>query len=193
VLQVLGWGGGEATLRDDLRATLSATYSHTSQGTEMIARLFDGIAALAWRFEWGMLVLRYTARDALLPDPARGAEQRSHTISLLPSIHLLSRLTVSAGGHVQWLNGAWGVLGSIRPAVRIIGGLEAGLEAAARSNDVDGMGYGALRAEVGYRFLSDSFLLAVGGTIIGYQQLDSTMLPGTGSVSRFYVRGEMAY
>jgi hypothetical protein len=188
VLQVLGWGGGEVSLRDNLRATLSATYSHTAQGGSMTARFFDGIAALAWRFEWGMLVLRYVAQDSLLPSSPQ--EIRSHTISLLPSFHVLSRLTVSAGGHLQWLNGAWNLIGSIRPAVRIVWGLEAGVEAAVRTLNTDGGGYGALRAELGYRFLSDSFLIAAGGTIIGYQLVDPIQ---TGNVSRFYVRGEVAY
>ncbi len=192
LVQVLGSGGGEAQLRDNLRATLSATYSHTMQGNSMTARLFDGIAALSWRFELGMVVLRYWARNELLPpDRDIPVPQMSHTISLMPSIHVFSRLTIAAGGHLQWLNGAWTVLGSLRPSVRVFYGLELAAEAAVRTRDLDGQGLTALRAEVGYR-LADSFLLAVGATIIGYQNIE-VAVPSTGQTNRFYVRGEVAY
>jgi hypothetical protein len=189
-LQYLGWGGGEVSITNNLRATLNATYSHTSQSGFMTARLFDGIAAASYRFEWGMVVLRYTAQQWL--QPTSPIEQKNHVISLLPSVHIMSRLRIAAGGHLQWLNGAWTVLGSLRPSVRIIGGLEVGIEGAGRSRNTDGSGYGALRAEVGYRFFSDSFLLAAGGTIIGFTSVDPTLMP-TGTPSVFYLRGEVAY
>jgi hypothetical protein len=192
-LQYLGWGGGEVSITDNLRATLNATYSHTSQSSFMTARLFDGIAALSYRFEWGMAVLRYTAQQWLQPGTALPLEQKNHVLSLLPSIHVMSRLRLAAGGHLQWLNGAWTVIGSLRPSVRIIGGLELGVEGAGRTRNTDGSGYGALRAEVGYRFVSDSFLLAAGGTIIGFTNVDPTLLSTTSPASRFYVRGEVAY
>lgn len=197
VLQALVWGGGEVTLLQNLRATLSATYSHTSRNGFLEARLAEGIAGLAWRFEPGMLVARYALRRERLPlDRGGGAERTRHLVSLLPSVKLFSRLTVSGGGHVQiWdiENGGRLVqlVASLRPAVRIVAGLEVAAEVGRRSSDSDGEGLTALRGEVGYRF-DDRFLLAGGYTIIGYTSsgLDAATAGGPG---RVYLRAEAAY
>jgi len=187
LLQGLAWGGGEAQLTDDLRATLSALFSHSTSGGGLRARLFEGAAALAWRFTIGMAVLRYTFRRELKPGDFD--ELFRHRVSLLPSVRLFSRVTLHGGAHLQYDNGGLMVMATLRPTVRVVGGLELGVEGAITSTAIQGS-LTALRAEVGYRF-GDAFLLAVGGTIIGFNGLDA--MPADGNANRIYVRAEAAY
>ncbi|MBK7858700.1 MAG: flagellar motor protein [Archangiaceae bacterium] len=194
LLQVLGWGGAELSFTERLRGTLSALYSHTRQAGSMQARLFEGVAALAWRFELGMLVARYSVRRELLPTSRGGGpEATRHLASLLPSVTLFSRLTVSGGVHLQLyqVDGApldVQLVASLRPAVRIVGGLEVAAEVGRRSADPDGEGLTTLRGEVGYRY--SGLLIAGGYTMLGYRA--SVMDPSTNQ-GRVYLRAEVAY
>jgi hypothetical protein len=194
LLQALAWGGGEASLTQRLRATLSLIYSHTSQQGLLQARLLEGIAAVAWRFEPGIVVARYSLRRELLP-PSRGGgpESTRHLISLLPSVALFSRLTISGGAHLQLyaVDGApldVQLVASLRPAVRIWSGIEVAAEVGRRSADPDGEGLTTLRGEVGFR--SSWGLIAGGYTMLGYR---ANIMDPTTNQGRVYLRGEVAY
>lgn len=195
LLQALAWGGGELAITQSLRATLSATFSHTSRNRVLEARLLEGVAGLAWRFEPGIVVLRYSMRRELLP-PSRGggAEYTRHLVSVLPSITLFSRLRISGGAHLQ-LHQVEGapldvqLVASLRPSFRIWSGLEVAAEVGRRSADPDGEGLTTLRGEVGFRY--SGFLLAGGYTMLGYRA--SPMDPAATNQGRIYLRAEMAY
>lgn len=195
LLQALAWGGAELTLTQSLRATVSGTFSHTSRGGLLEARLLEGVAALAWRFEPGIVVARYSLRRELLP-PSRGggAELTRHLISVLPSVTLFSRVRISGGAHLQLyaVDGApldVQLVASLRPSVRIVSGLELAAEVGRRSADPDGEGLTTLRGEVGFRY--EGFLVAGGYTMLGYRA--SPMDPSATNQGRVYLRAEMAY
>ncbi len=195
LLQGLAWGGAEVTLSQRLRGTLSATYAHTSRNGIMQARLLEGVAAVAWRFDPGIVVARYSLRRELLP-PSRGgaAESTRHLVSVLPSVELFSRLRISGGAHLQLyaIDGApldVQLVASLRPSVRIVSGLELAAEIGRRSADPDGEGLTTLRGEVGFRY--SGFLIAGGYTMLGYRA--TTLDPAATNQGRVYLRAEVAY
>ena len=79
---------------------------------------------------------------------------------------------------------------SLRPAVRIVGGLEVAAEVARRSQAADGE-LTALRGEVGWRF-NENFLLAAGFTALGFSGLGLDNGAGERR-DRVYLRAEAAY
>ncbi|MBL8951279.1 MAG: flagellar motor protein, partial [Myxococcaceae bacterium] len=195
LLQGLAWGGAEVSLTQRLRGTVSATYAHTSRNGLLQSRLLEGVAALAWRFEPGIAVLRYSLRRELLP-PSRGgiAESTRHLVSVLPSVVLFDRLRISGGAHLQltMIDGApvdVQLVASLRPSVRVIGGLELAAEVGRRSADPDGEGLTTLRGELGYRY--SGFLIAGGYTMLGYRA--NPMDPAATNSGRVYLRAEVAY
>ncbi|MFT3835527.1 MAG: flagellar motor protein [Myxococcaceae bacterium] len=193
VNQVLALGGGEARLRDDLSATARVMFSHTTTDSKLTARLLEGNAGLAWRTGWGMVVARYTLQRELAPGAF--AERSLQLVSLLPTLKLGRRFSLAAGGHVA-LDGTGQVLlaASLRPSVRVVGGLELGAEVARRSVAPDGSGeLNAVRAEVGWRF-DDRFMVGVGFNFIGWSGVTGLEPAGTtGTKDRVYLRAEVAY
>jgi hypothetical protein len=192
VVQYLATGGGEARLRDDLSATARITFSHTATDSKLTARLLEGNAGLAWRTGWGMLVARYTLQREVQPG---FAERSLHLFSVLPTLKIGNRFSLAAGAHAA-LDGTGQVFfaGSLRPSVRVIGGLELGAEVARRSRAPDGSSeQNAVRAEVGWRF-DDRFMVGVGFNFIGWSGLTGLEPAGTtGTKDRVYLRAEVAY
>ncbi len=191
--QYLALGGGEARLSDDLSATARLTFSHTSTDGKLTARLLEGTAGVAWRPGWGMLVARYTLQREVTP-VARGtfAQRRLDLFSLLPTLKVSNRFSVGGGLHVAFTDeGGLFLAASLRPSVRVIGGLEVAAEVARRSSAPDLGGLTALRGEVGWRF-DDRFLVAAGFTFLGYSGTGID-LGQTGSRDRAYLRAEVAY
>ena len=85
----------------------------------------------------------------------------------------------------------WTGTGTLRPTVRVVGGLEAGVELARRTSSPAGEALTALRTEVGYR-VDDRFRVAAGYTLLGFSGLG---VPGdsAGDSDRLYLRAEVAY
>ena len=85
----------------------------------------------------------------------------------------------------------WTGTGSVRPTVRVVGGLEAGVEVALRTSSPVDESLTAVRAEVGYR-VDDRFRVAAGYTLLGFSGLG---LPGESEsdADRLYLRAEVAY
>jgi hypothetical protein len=188
----------EAVLREDLSLSGRLNYSRTSQREtrQAAARLLEGYTALAWRPGPFLVVARYGITRELLPGP-RGlfGERAQQTISLLPAVRLGERFALSAGLHASRGNrGAvaiWVFTGSVRPSVRVVGGLEVAAEAARRSVAPEGEELGALRGEVAYR-LDERFRVAAGYTLLGFTGTGLTEETRDGS-DRLYLRAELAY
>ena len=188
-------GGGEVRLLDELSGAVRFQFSHTAERGRLKARLLEGTVSVAWRPSWGALVARYTLQRELSPLVAGGGEEKGFDlVSLMPSVRFGSRFTLGAGAHASWsvAKGSRVLVlsASLRPAVRIVGGLEVAAEAAYRSKADDGGLLYALRGEVGWRF--EHVLLAAGVNALGFSGLgfNSGTLDGA---NRVYLRGEAAY
>ena len=186
----------EAVLRDDLTLSSRVDFSRTSHQVGLEARLLEGYAALAWRPGPLLLVARYGVQRELLPG-ARAAfgERTLQTFSLLPAVRLGDRFAVAAGGHLGRgsLGGAsvWVFTGSLRPSVRVVGGLEVAVEGARRTTAPVGESLEALRGELGYR-VDDRLRVAAGYTLLGFTGLGMTEEASDGA-DRLYLRAELAY
>jgi len=194
-VQWVAAGGGEVRLLDTVSGATRWQFAHTRQGAVMIARLLEGTVSVAWRPSWGAVVARYTLqRELAAPSQGGFAEKSLDLVSLMPALRLGSRFTLGAGFHVAW-SGVEAqrtllLSASLRPAVRVIGGLEVAAEVARRSQAADGQ-LTALRGEVGYRF-NENFLLAAGFTALGFNGIGLND-GAPDSRNRAYLRAEAAY
>jgi hypothetical protein len=186
----------EAVLREDLSLSGRVNFAR-SQGAERLeARLLEGSTAVAWRPGPFLLVARYSVTRELLPGE-RGAfgDRGLHLLSLLPAIRFGERLSVAAGLHAGrsslGSDVAWVWTGTLRPTVRVVGGLEAGVEIARRGSAREGQSLSSVRGEVGYR-VDEGLRLAAGYTVLGFSGLG---LSGetTDEADRLYVRAEVAW
>ena len=186
----------EAQLVRDVTASGRLDFAHTAGLGGLEARFAEGFAALAWRPGPWLVVARYGLTRELSPG-IRGAfgDRRLHTLSLMPAVRVGDRLSVAAGLHAGRASlgpsSQWVWTGTLRPSVRVVGGLEVGVEAARRTSATDGQGLDALRAEVAYR-LDERLRVALGYTVLGFSGL------GLGAESvdapdRLYLRAEVAY
>lgn len=187
--QWLASGGGEVRLLPQLTGAGRFQLIHTTRDGVLLSRVIEGLASLAWRFEIGTVIARYSYRQEL--GPTLVGEQRQHLISVLPAFRIGDRFGLAAGAHASLTQDGWLLSASLRPSVRVIGGLELAVEVAARSASPDGGGLASLRGEVGYRF-DGRFLVAVGFNAFGFS--------GTGTESgaavrrdRVYLRAEVGY
>ncbi len=186
----------EADLTDALGVAGRLHFAEAIEPLGAAARLLEGNVAATWRFSLGALVLHYSVTRELLP-PARAvfAERTVHRASLLPTVRLGDRFSLSGGAHLAAAQeGASTVVsaaGSLRPAVRVVGGLELAVEVAARSWTGDGGEWHSVRAEVAWRF-ADPLRVAAGYTLTGFSGLG--LLEGQASAQdRLYLRAEVAY
>ncbi len=171
-------------------------YADATEAGVTAARLLEGHLSATWRFGPGAVVLHYAVVREL-PPPSRGspAERTVHRVSLLPAVALGDRFSLSAGAHVAYAveegSSVVAASGSLRPAVRVVAGLEVAAEVAARTWTADGAEWHALRAELGYRF-ADALRVAAGYTLAGFSGLG--LLDGQASAQdRLYLRAEVAY
>jgi hypothetical protein len=187
VAQYLANAGGELALLDTLTATVRVDFVHTSTGGHLGSRTLDAVAGLAWRFGAGALIGRYTFRRELLG----GTELVQHLISVLPTVRLGDRFSLGAGGHLAVGPGSVLVSASLRPAVRLVAGLELAAEGALRSSAPDAGSLAALRGEVGYRF-DHRFFLGAGYSVFGFSGT-GIEAGATASTNRLSLRTEVAY
>ena len=189
----------EAVLREDLSLSGRMNYGDTRREglAPPEARLLEGYAALAWRPGPWLLVARYGITRELSPgERSLFGERTQQIISLLPALRLGDRVALSAGVHASRSNqGAvaiWVFTGSVRPSVRVVGGLELGLEAVGRSvapRDDDALH--SLRGEVAWR-VDERLRIAAGYTLLGFTGTGLPQETQNGS-DRLYLRAELAY
>jgi hypothetical protein len=141
-----------------------------------------------------MVVLHYGVERQRGPLWRGPAERFLRRASLMPSVHFGDRLALAAGAHLGWSTvdgtSALIVSGSLRPSVRVIGGVEVAAEVARRSSAPDGGELNAVRGEVGYRFGPD-LMLAAGYSVLGFTGLG--LAPADSEQDRLYLRGEAAW
>ena len=195
--QWLASAGIQLALLDNLRASGRLNMSQTTNLGLLEARFVDASAGLSWRMEPLAIVLHYgLTRNLPPPDPTLPlqGEYVLQTLSLLPALHLGTRVAISAGANAGILaqagTNALVLSASLRPSVRVVGGLEVAAEVARRSSAPDGGQLGSVRAELGYR-MGDQFLMALGFTALGYSGLG--LDPTVRQPERIYLRGEAAY
>lgn len=186
----------QAELREDVTASGRVDFARTAGAEALEARLVEGYAALAWRPGPWLVVARYGLTRELLPG-ARAAfgERALQIFSLLPAVRLGDRLSVAAGVHAGRSSLAdsvrWVWTGTVRPAVRVVGGLEVGAELARRTASPEGERLTAVRAEVAYR-VDERLRLATGYTLLGFSGLGLTA-DSSENQDRLYLRAEVAY
>ncbi len=189
VMQWFASAGGEADFSSTVTASTRGQFIHSMRGSVLEQRLFEVIAAIAWRPAWGGVIARYSFVRELRP--GLSSERLVHLVSLLPTVHVGDRLRVAAGAHLGV--SAFGVVGSVslRPALRVYEGAELGLEVARRTSAPDGGELMAVRAEAGYRF-NDHLFIGLGWSLFGYS---GTGLDDGAPVSRqrLYARAEVGY
>ncbi|MDY7232582.1 flagellar motor protein [Hyalangium rubrum] len=187
---------GEALLREDLSLSGRLNFARTLGEEQLEQRLLEGSTAMAWRPGPWLLVGRYSITRELLPGERNAFGERSlQVFSVLPAVRLGDRFSVAAGLHVGRSSlgeeVGWVWTGTLRPAVRVVGGLELGLEGARRGSAREGQALTALRGEVGYP-VDEGLRFAAGYTLLGFSGLG---LSGDmkDEADRLYVRAEMAY
>ncbi len=186
----------EARLREDLSLSGRVNFAHTLGNEQLEERLLEGSAGVAWRPGPFLLVARYSVTRELLPGPRSAFGDRTLQIfSLLPTVRLGERLAVAAGAHVGrsglGSDSSWQWTGTVRPSVRVVGGLDAAVEVARRGSARAGESLSSLRGEVGYR-VDEGLRMAAGYTVLGFNGLG---LSGetTDESDRLYLRAEVAY
>ncbi len=195
-VQLVAALAAEAALREDLSLSGRVNFARTLGAERLEQRLLEGSTGVAWRPEPFLLVARYSVTRELLPGP-RGAfgERALQVLSLLPAVRLGDRVDVAAGLHAGRSSlgqeVAWVWTGTLRPSVRVVGGLETAVEVARRTSAREGGALSALRAEVGYR-VDAGLRFAAGYTVLGFSGLG---LSGetTDESDRLYIRAEVAY
>jgi hypothetical protein len=195
-VQMVAALAAEALLREDLSLSGRVHFARTLGDERLEQRLLEGSTGVAWRPEPFLLVARYSVTRELLPG-ARGAfgERALQVLSLLPAVRLGDRFAVAAGLHAGRSSlgeaVAWVWTGTLRPSVRVVGGLETAVEVARRTSAREGGALSALRAEVGYR-VDAGLRFAAGYTVLGFSGLG---LSGemTDESDRLYLRAEVAY
>ncbi|GHG84465.1 flagellar motor protein [Comamonas sp. JC664] len=186
----------QAQLLEDVTASGRVDFARTVNADVLETRLVEGYAALAWRPGPWLVVARYGITRELLPGLRSAFGDRAlQTFSLLPAVRLGDRLSVAAGLHAGRSSvedsSRWVWTGTLRPAVRVVGGLEVGAELARRTASPDGERLTAVRAEVAYR-VDERLRLATGYTLLGFSGLG--LEPGSSdNQDRLYLRAEVAY
>ncbi|MBF5044222.1 flagellar motor protein [Aggregicoccus sp. 17bor-14] len=184
----------DLTLRRDLSASGRLDVGHTVGQGALEARFVEGYAALAWRPGPLALVGRYALTRELSPGEGSVLGERAlQVFSLLPALQLGGRVGLAGGAHLgrSGLGGSalWVFTGSVRPSVRVVGGLEVAAELLRRSVAQDGDSLHAVRAELAYRF-DERLRLAAGYGVLGFRGLGMSPTPDEG---RVYLRAEAAY
>ncbi|WP_224360725.1 flagellar motor protein [Hyalangium versicolor] len=195
-LQAVVTLASEAALREDLSLSGRLNFARTVNTEKLEERLLEGSAGVAWRPGPFLLVARYSVTRELLPGTRAAFGDRAlQTFSLLPAVRLGDRLAVAAGAHLGRSGlggeGTWTGTFTLRPSVRVVGGLETAVEVARRTSAREGESLSSVRGEVGYR-VDEGVRFAAGYTVLGFSGLG---LSGetTDDSDRLYLRAEVAY
>jgi hypothetical protein len=186
----------EAVLREDLSLSGRVNFARTLGTERLEQRLLEGSTGVAWRPGPFLVVARYSFSRELLPG-SRGffGERGLQIFSLLPAVRLDDRFSLAAGLHAGRSSlgstSEWVWTGTLRPTVRVVGGLEMGLEGARRGSALEGQELSALRGEVGYR-VDEGLRFAAGYTLLGFSGLGLSG-DSTDEAQRLYLRAEVAY
>ncbi|RKH88248.1 flagellar motor protein, partial [Corallococcus sp. AB045] len=186
----------EGQLMKDVTASGRLDFAHTAGREGLEARFAQGFAALVWRPGPWLVVARYGLTRELSPG-ARFAfgDRVLQTVSLMPAVRLGDRLSVASGLHVGRASlgesSRWVWTGTLRPSVRLLGGLEVAVEAARRTSAADDQGLTALRPEVAYR-LDERLRVALGYTVLGFSGL-GLEAESEDAPDRLYLRAEVAW
>ncbi|NOJ92992.1 flagellar motor protein, partial [Corallococcus coralloides] len=186
----------EGQLMKDVTASGRLDFAHTAGRDGLEARFAEGFAALVWRPGPWLVVARYGLTRELSPG-ARFAfgDRVLQTVSLMPAVRLGERLSVASGLHVGRSSlgesSRWVWTGTLRPSVRLVGGLEVAVEAARRTSAADDQGLTALRPEVAYR-LDERLRVALGYTVLGFSGL-GLEAESEDAPDRLYFRAEVAW
>ncbi len=158
-------------------------------------RFVEASAGLAWRLEQLLLVIHYGVEQGVSPVRPDAGERALQLLSIQPALRLGDRFGIAAGLHAGWStvdgNDATVLSGSLRPSVRVVGGLELAAEVARRSTAPDEGELNALRGEVGYQF-NENLKMAAGYTFLGYTGL-GVAPQDEGDRDRLYLRAEAAW
>ncbi|MBI5547213.1 MAG: hypothetical protein HY901_25305 [Deltaproteobacteria bacterium] len=153
----------------------------------------EGYVSAALRLEpWVVLASYSIIHREPVPGQGGSFRQLEHLVALRPSVVLWDRVRIGSGLHAAFFR-AEGVSNalavSLRPAVRIVGGLEVAAEVARRSQAPQGESLDALRVEVAYWF--EGLLgVALGYNLHGFS---GTGVEDTERSDRIYLRLEAAY
>ncbi|MFL5343752.1 MAG: flagellar motor protein, partial [Hyalangium sp.] len=195
-LQVVVALAAEAVLREDLRLSGRVNFARMVGAEQLEQRLLEGSTGVAWRPGPFLLVARYSVTRELLPGPRSAFGERVlQVLSLMPAVRLGDRFALAAGVHAGHSGlgstGSWQWTGTVRPSVRVVGGLETAVEVARRTSAGEGESLSSFRAEVGYR-VDEGLRFAAGYTVLGFSGLG---LSGetTDESDRLYLRAEVAY
>ncbi|WP_236068844.1 flagellar motor protein [Citreicoccus inhibens] len=186
----------EARLVRDVTASGRLNWGRTAGRTGLEARFVEGFAALAWRPGPWLVMARYGFTHELLPGARSAFGNRGlDVLSLMPALRLGERLSVAAGLHagrsslgdsVRWV---W--TGTVRPSVRVVGGLEVAGEVARRTSSPDSEGLESYRVEVAWR-TDERLRVAAGYTLLGFHGL-GLQADSSDDQGRLYLRAEVAY
>jgi len=186
----------EAELHRDVTASGRVDFSRTVNEDALEARFLEGHAAVAWRPGPWLVVARYAVTRELLPG-ARSAfgDRALQILSLMPAVRLGDRVAVAAGLHAGRGSledsARWVWTGTVRPSLRVVGGLEVAGEVARRTSSPEGDRLTAVRAEVAYR-MDERLRMAVGYTLLGFSGLGLAS-ESSDDQDRLYLRAELAY
>ncbi|WP_443094063.1 flagellar motor protein [Myxococcus landrumensis] len=186
----------EAQLLRDVTASGRVDFARTLNDDVLEARLLEGYAAVAWRPGPWLVMARYAVTRELLPGTRAAFGDRAlQILSLMPAVRLGDRFAVGAGLHAGRSSlkdsARWVWTGTVRPSVRVVGGLEVAAELARRTSSPTGERLSAVRAEVAYR-MNETLRMAVGYTLLGFSGLGLAS-ESSENEDRLYLRAELAY
>lgn len=186
----------EARLLRDVTASGRVDFARTVNDDVLEARMLEGYAAVAWRPGPWLVMARYAVTRELLPGTRAAFGDRAlQILSLMPAVRLGDRFAVGGGLHAGRSSlkdsARWVWTGTVRPSVRLVGGLEVAAELARRTSSPEGERLTAVRAEVAYR-MNETLRMAVGYTLLGFSGLG--LAPeSSDNEDRLYLRAELAY
>ncbi|MGI5862100.1 MAG: hypothetical protein ACOX6T_08575 [Myxococcales bacterium] len=171
---------------------LNASLTRNRGRTE--AQFVEGTLGAGLRIHPWIVLASYAIVNEIPPESQTASPRFfEHLVSLRPALLLGDRLRLGAGVHAGFFRGrdpTTIVAASIRPAVRIVGTLEAAVEAARRSAAPAGEALNALRAELAW-WPEPSLGIAGGYNIVGFS--GTGVARERGRTDRVYVRLELAY
>lgn len=170
-------------------------FADTYVGSARDSRLLEATTGVSFRGEVATVILQNSYQREQLPRSRTGAGERGfNAVSLLPSLRLSRRFGLAMGMHAgqsfEAGQSAFVLSGSLRPSVKVVGGLEVAAEVAGRTSAPDGGQLHAVRGELGYRF-NEALLMAAGYTLLGFEGIGLSF--DRANRDRVYLRAEVGF